>query len=72
MAEERFTTLSLDMRPGERLVMGDVVVEFVHKTGPRSRVRVSAPRSTTISKTSSDQQKDERGVVPSMATCGPS
>jgi len=49
MSKER-TTLSLDMRPGESLTIGDTVVQFVHKAGQRARVRVTAPRATPIKK----------------------
>ena len=72
MAEERFTTLSLDMRPGDSLAMGDVVVEFVHKAGQRARIRVSAPRSTAIKKMSSTSNEKSLRVVPDMAHSVPS
>jgi hypothetical protein len=42
----------MDLRPGERLVLGGtgIEVEYVHKSGKAARLRVAAPRSVHITR----------------------
>lgn len=44
------STLSVELRPGDKLLVdGGVVVTMEHKTGRAARLRISAPRSVRIS-----------------------
>lgn len=51
MAQVR-STLLLDVRPGERLVIGDglATVEVLHKSGRVVRLRLNAPRNVPVRK----------------------
>lgn len=46
MADRSF--VMLDVRPGERVNVGDITVELVHKSGQAARLRVSAPLQIPI------------------------
>jgi sRNA-binding carbon storage regulator CsrA len=56
----------MDLRPGERVLLGDtgVEIEVVHKSGQAARLRVMAPRSVRITKQVAAAR--ER-AIPSMA-----
>ncbi len=63
MANTRLSSLIIDVRPGERLALSDVVtVELVQKSGQLARLRVTAPRDVKIEK----QPCREADGVPSM------
>lgn len=59
------SSVSIDVRPGECLVLSGVRVELVHKSGRVARLRVTAPRDVRIQKTAAE-------VVPSMRVSVPS
>lgn len=66
MADDKLSSLIIDVRPGERLaVSGSVTVELLHKSGQLARLRVTAPRDVRIAKESPSREPD---IVPSMAT----
>lgn len=66
MAAQPLSTLTIDVRLGERLaVSGMAIVELVHKSGQVARLRVTAPRDVKIIR---EPARDKRGeVVASMA-----
>lgn len=41
-------SITVDLRPGDRLVLGEAVVEFEHKSGRLARLRVSAPQQVPV------------------------
>lgn len=56
MAEQKLSSMIVDVRPGERLaVSGSVTVELLHKSGQLARLRVTAPHDVKISKVASTQ-----------------
>jgi hypothetical protein len=71
MAEDKTETgcMTLDVQVGERVRIGDVSVELLHKTGRYARMRIRAPRSVPIKRQAG--ATDARGSVPSMAECEP-
>lgn len=63
MANTRLSSLIIDVRPGERLALSDVVtVELAQKSGQLARLRVTAPRDVKIEK----QPRRDADGVPSM------
>lgn len=58
------SSLVIDVRPGERLVVASVTVELVQKSGQLARLRVTAPRDVKIER---KQAVRDAHVVPSMA-----
>lgn len=50
MSDAGHSTMTVDLRSGEAIVMAGVHVEFVHKSGKLARLRVTAPRELTIEK----------------------
>ncbi|GAB3359058.1 MULTISPECIES: hypothetical protein [Giesbergeria] len=65
------STATMDLRPGEALEFLGVRVEFVHKSGQRSRVRVLAPREVGIKKCLPDASEDVLEHPPSMVSLQP-
>ncbi|SEQ20708.1 hypothetical protein [Giesbergeria anulus] len=59
---------TIDLRPGEALEILGVRVEFVHKSGQRSRVRVLAPRDVQIKKYLPDSSTGVSEDPPSMVS----
>lgn len=59
---------TIDLRPGEALEILGVRVEFVHKSGQRSRVRVLAPRDVQIKKYLADSSTGVSEDPPSMVS----
>lgn len=48
---DRLSNLIIDMRPGERLMLHDLVtIELVQKSGRVARLRVVAPREVKVKK----------------------
>lgn len=58
MAEER-TILTVDVRPGEVLHLGehDIDVELIQKSGQAARLKVTAPRSVVVVKEKHEEQR---------------
>lgn len=52
MSADPTTTLCIDVRPGDALAIGSVVVEVAAKTGNRARLLVHAPRDVLVEKLS--------------------
>jgi len=46
--------ITVDLRPGERLVLGDLAVELQHKSGRLVRLRVTAPTCVPVRREASD------------------
>lgn len=61
--------MTVDLLPGQRVDIGGVSVEVLHKTGRHSRLRIHAPREVPIRR--SGEQESRRGSVPIMAECQP-
>lgn len=51
-------SLTLDVRPGERVLIGDQLVEvqLVHKSGQHARIKVTAPKDVKIKLDKSSHQ----------------
>jgi sRNA-binding carbon storage regulator CsrA len=49
--------LTIEIRAGEKILVGDVSVELVHKSGQAARLKVIAPRDTSIKKDSGVRTK---------------
>lgn len=51
-------SLTLDVRPGERVLIGDQLVELqlVHKSGQHARIKVTAPKDVKIKLEKSSHQ----------------
>lgn len=65
MGEVKLSSLTIDVRPGERIALAEhVTVELLHKSGQLARLRVTAPRNMRIVKDTPHPPED----VPSMAT----
>lgn len=62
------SSMIVDMLVGDRVQIGAVTVEMLHKTGRHARVKIRAPRDVPI-KRSGDEAADKG--VPSMAECVP-
>jgi hypothetical protein len=63
MSEEARTSVILDVHQGESVdVSGVVTVQLLHKSGSRSRLRFTAPKSMSIKKTAEDG-------APSLQAC---
>jgi hypothetical protein len=65
------SSLTLDVRAGESVRLagvsgGDVVVEVLAKSGRTARLRVSAPRSVTIEKSTECDGMAGSAAVPCM------
>lgn len=52
MGGDASTALTMDLRAGELLRIGEVSVELIHKSGQLARLRVVAPQNTSIKKDS--------------------
>lgn len=52
MGGDASTALTMDLRAGERMLIGDVAVELIHKSGQLARLRIVAPQNTSIKKDS--------------------
>lgn len=58
--------LSVDVRPGDLLFLGDgVVVELLDKSGKLARLRVTAPRDMKIQRTEGEMSRAMRDSIPS-------
>lgn len=60
-------TLILEVRPGERVTIGDCTVELIHKSGRAARLSISAPLAVQIKKSAGDASPAVGGADPSMA-----
>ena len=56
--------MTVDLLPGDRVDIGGVSVEVLHKTGRHSRLRIHAPRDVPIHR---GEQESPRISVPIMA-----
>lgn len=50
------STMHMDVRQGDRISIGDVVVVLASKSGQRARLTIQAPRSTPIKRLASDDE----------------
>ena len=57
MADCDSAAMTVEIKAGELLVIGDVSVELIHKSGKAARLRVVAPRDTGIKKDSGVRAK---------------
>lgn len=61
------SNLIIDMRPGERLVLHDMVtIELVQKSGRVARLRVIAPRDVSVKKSKEHEVLDDATQRPSI------
>lgn len=63
MADAARSHLLIDVRPGDRLDLGGVSVEFLHKTGRAARVRVTAPRDVQVVKTTARERSTDEWLL---------
>lgn len=59
--------MSIDVRPGECLAIGDVLVQVVHKSGQVARLSITAPRSVRIAKNPTQSKKADNSESSAVA-----
>lgn len=60
------TRMTVDMQPGDRVLVGDCAVELVHKSGRAARLLIIAPREVPI-----QRANEVSKPVPGMAELHP-
>jgi sRNA-binding carbon storage regulator CsrA len=64
MSDKKPSSLIVDLRPQERLVLSDgVTVELLHKSGQLCRLRVVAPKEVRIQKTGNHTGENVASMV---------
>ncbi|THJ32402.1 carbon storage regulator [Lampropedia aestuarii] len=59
--------LTLDLRPGEALSIGDVVIHYEYKSGNAARLHIEAAPSVPVRKAAPDaQQKSAMAQAPTV------
>lgn len=58
------STMHMDVRQGERIAIGDVVVVLASKSGQRARLTIQAPRSTPIKRLANDEEPSNGQSAP--------
>lgn len=58
------STMHMDVRQGERISIGDVVVVVASKSGQRARLTIQAPRSTPIKRLANDEEPSKAQPAP--------
>ena len=51
-------SITVDLRPGDRLRLGAAVVEFQHKSGRAARVRVTAPQDLPVKRETPPEESE--------------
>lgn len=71
MIDAGLSTMTIDLRAGDALVLAGAQIEFIQKSGRQARLRVTAPRSLSIKKiphSADDSQVDSRTKHDQMKT----
>ena len=62
--------ITVDLRPGDRLRVGQTVVVFEHKSGRSARLHVQAPKEVEVRREARDSDSPPRANHETMRTEG--